>query len=247
MTIFISIVSILLIACISTLFHETGHFLIAKAFNFSISEFSVGMGPKILQKEKNGITYSLRVLPLGGFVSFPEQARENTRDMNKPSFPKFVVLIMGVIFNILLAIIFSIIVYLLKGNNFLEATSNSLILMKNVLGAIIHSLDMLLDINNYGSLISATTITNQLISTSSSIAETAIDILAIGVALNLGIALVNLLPLPILDGGQIVINAIELIIRKPIPAKIKDTVSRVCWILLMLFATFIYIRDILKL
>lgn len=247
MTIFISIVSIILIVFVSTLFHETGHFLAAKLFNYSIEEFSVGMGPKIFQKSKNGIKYSLRALPLGGFVRFPEQAQENKRDMGKPSFPKFVVLIMGVVFNILLAIIFSIIIFLIGGYNFFEAISNSIILMGNVCDSLMHSLNMLLDINNYGSLISATTITNDLISTSGSIAETAIYILTIGIALNLGVALVNLFPLPILDGGQIVINAIELIIRKNIPEKIKSAISSVCWIAVILFGLFLYVRDIMNL
>ena len=51
-------------------FHESGHFLAAVLQKIKVSGFSIGFGPALLKKEINGITYSLRSLPLGGFVSF---------------------------------------------------------------------------------------------------------------------------------------------------------------------------------
>lgn len=247
MTMFISIISMIFILAISVIVHETGHFLVAKKFNYSIEEFSIGMGPKILQKEKNGITYSLRALPLGGYVRFPETVNDGKRNFNAPSLSKFLVAIMGVVFNILLAILLLLIVFLLYGNNFFEALVKTANGMAAAFDSIIQSFYIFFDINSYGSVISATTLTNQIISNSSSITETIIDILAIGWSINIGLAIINLFPLPILDGGQIIINAIELIMRKPIPTKIKDNIGRVCGILLILFACFIYVRDILNL
>ena len=50
--------------------HELGHFMFAKKFKVAINEFSIGMGPKLFSKKgKDGVMYSLRLLPLGGFVS----------------------------------------------------------------------------------------------------------------------------------------------------------------------------------
>ena len=51
--------------------HELGHFLAARACGVGILEFSIGMGPKIFSKKskKSGTLYSLRLLPIGGYVS----------------------------------------------------------------------------------------------------------------------------------------------------------------------------------
>lgn len=49
--------------------HELGHFIFAKRHNVLCYEFSIGMGPKIWSKKKGETTYSLRAIPIGGFVS----------------------------------------------------------------------------------------------------------------------------------------------------------------------------------
>lgn len=49
--------------------HELGHFATAKYFGMPVTEFAIGMGPKIFSLKKNETTYSIRVLPLGGFVN----------------------------------------------------------------------------------------------------------------------------------------------------------------------------------
>jgi regulator of sigma E protease len=49
--------------------HELGHFIMAKAFKVYCFEFSIGFGPKIFSKRKGETYYSLRALPIGGYVS----------------------------------------------------------------------------------------------------------------------------------------------------------------------------------
>ena len=51
--------------------HELGHFVVARLCGVKILEFAIGMGPKILSRKskKSGIRYSLRLLPIGGFVN----------------------------------------------------------------------------------------------------------------------------------------------------------------------------------
>lgn len=51
--------------------HELGHFLAARRFGVPILEFAIGMGPKLFSKKsrKSGTVYSIRILPIGGFVS----------------------------------------------------------------------------------------------------------------------------------------------------------------------------------
>ena len=49
--------------------HELGHFATAKYFGMPVSEFAIGMGPKIFSVRKGETVYSIRILPLGGFVN----------------------------------------------------------------------------------------------------------------------------------------------------------------------------------
>ena len=59
-------------------FHEMGHFLAAKVQGIRINDFSIGFGPKLLGfQDRDGVTYSFRLFPLGGFVSFPEGIEED--------------------------------------------------------------------------------------------------------------------------------------------------------------------------
>ena len=91
-------------------FHESGHFLAAVLQKIKVSGFSIGFGPALLKKEINGITYSLRSLPLGGFVSFPDEETDslvqpNDPDLlkNRPIHQRAIVISAGVIANLLLA------------------------------------------------------------------------------------------------------------------------------------------------
>jgi len=49
-------------------FHELGHFIFAKRSGILCREFAIGFGPKILAFNKNETTYTIRLLPLGGYV-----------------------------------------------------------------------------------------------------------------------------------------------------------------------------------
>ena len=62
------IITLLILGLIITL-HEFGHFATAKYFKMPVSEFSIGMGPIIYSKKVEDTKYSLRAIPIGGFVS----------------------------------------------------------------------------------------------------------------------------------------------------------------------------------
>ena len=68
--------------------HELGHYTFARIFHVTIEEFAMGMGPKILSKvsKKTNIRYSLRLFPIGGFVSMPgddDESRKQPHQNNK--------------------------------------------------------------------------------------------------------------------------------------------------------------------
>ncbi len=64
------------------------------------------------------------------------------------------------------------------------------------------------------------------------------------IALNLGV--MNLLPIPALDGGRIFMIIVEAIIRRPIPQKYESVVHLIGFILLMGLTVFVFINDIIK-
>lgn len=105
--------------------HEAGHYTAGKLLGFGITEFSVGLGPKLLSRRlRSGEEISLRALPLGGYCAFVGEddqlspggnaVGEETKrpqaafDEQKP-WKRIVVLLMGPMFNLLSAFVFSFI------------------------------------------------------------------------------------------------------------------------------------------
>lgn len=90
-------------------FHELGHFIAAKKSGVYVDEFALGMGPNIFSFKKKETTYTLRILPIGGYVSManeenPELKLPKERILaNKKFYQKILVLTMGIIFNFILA------------------------------------------------------------------------------------------------------------------------------------------------
>ena len=90
--------------------HEAGHFLAATWQGIRVSGFSVGFGPVLLERQRRGVQFALRAIPLGGFVSFPDDDEDSTipaddPDLlrNRPLPQRALVIAAGVLANLLLA------------------------------------------------------------------------------------------------------------------------------------------------
>lgn len=65
----LGILTFILVFGIIVVVHEFGHFYFAKKSGILVREFAIGMGPKIFAHiGKDGTTYTIRILPLGGYV-----------------------------------------------------------------------------------------------------------------------------------------------------------------------------------
>ena len=86
MSIFITLIAALIVFSAVIAIHEFGHFTVAKLCGIQVNEFSIGMGPALWKKIYKGTQYSLRALPVGGYVALegeesPEsQQAEAARD-----------------------------------------------------------------------------------------------------------------------------------------------------------------------
>ncbi|HJN35936.1 MAG: RIP metalloprotease RseP [Prochlorococcus sp.] len=90
--------------------HEAGHFLAATAQGIHVNGFSIGFGPALIKRQRRGVTYAIRALPLGGFVSFPDddedsEIPEDDPDLlkNRPLPQRALVISAGVLANLMLA------------------------------------------------------------------------------------------------------------------------------------------------
>ena len=64
-----TLVTFIIVFGIIVVVHEYGHLFFAKRAGILVREFSIGMGPKIFAHQaKDGTFYSIRILPLGGYV-----------------------------------------------------------------------------------------------------------------------------------------------------------------------------------
>ena len=97
--------------------HEFGHFALAKLTGIRVEEFSLGMGPQIIGRQKGETLYSIRVLPLGGYCKLTGENFEENEDVpiekrfdQKPLWARMAVIVSGSLMNFLLAaVIFALI------------------------------------------------------------------------------------------------------------------------------------------
>lgn len=105
-------------------FHELGHFIFAKRAGVYVYEFSIGMGPQIFKhkSKKDETIYSIRLFPIGGFVQMAgeeievdESVPKEKRMQEKKWYQRLLIMIAGVMFNFIMAIVLLFIVAIVDG------------------------------------------------------------------------------------------------------------------------------------
>ncbi len=337
MIVFYILISILVFGFLIFI-HELGHFLFAKKFGVAITEFSLGMGPKIFSKKgKDGIAYSLRLFPIGGFVSMvgEDEESDNPNAFNKkPACQRFIITAAGAIMNLLVGTVIMIILTSTNprfgttkiGEFSTDATSNQYLMLEDEIvkvgntrvhtaselsyeimrkgyepitltiirngseividnvefpkissdGIVFGSMDFLvygedrtfsaivknsyysckstikmiwdslfdLITGRYGmEQVSGPIGVTGAITNAAKTSTYSLFYLVVVISMNLGIF--NLLPIPALDGGSLLLLIVEMIIRKPIPQKIEYGIKAIGFILLMGFAIIISFKDVI--
>ena len=93
MSVFITLLAALFVFSAVIAIHEFGHFAVAKLCGIQVNEFSIGMGPALWKTVRKGTQYTLRALPVGGYVALegeesPEsQQAEAARDRQEEAAP----------------------------------------------------------------------------------------------------------------------------------------------------------------
>ena len=122
-TVLYAVVSALVALGILIVFHELGHFLVAKKTGVGVLTFSLGFGPKIFGKKVGETEYLVSAFPLGGYVKMvgedPEQEVQevdNERSFSNQSLTKrFAIVAAGPVFNFILSILVFTLIFVFFG------------------------------------------------------------------------------------------------------------------------------------
>ena len=94
--------------------HELGHFSMAKLFKVYVMEFSIGFGPTIFKKKTKETQYSIRILPLGGYVAMFGESEDAPKEIVVPKersllgvakWKRAIIMSAGIILNFILAFV----------------------------------------------------------------------------------------------------------------------------------------------
>lgn len=103
--------------------HEGGHFVAARLMKIKVNEFSIGMGPKLIQFKKGDTKYTLRLILFGGYCAM-EGESEDSDDENsfakKKVWQRFFVVVAGALMNLILG--FLVIAIMLSSGGLIGTT-----------------------------------------------------------------------------------------------------------------------------
>lgn len=221
--------------------HELGHFLFCKLFNIPAPIFSIGFGPTLVSRNYKGTDFKLSLIPLGGYVQIgnPEELNNTSSQdgshevdilKSKPLYKGVLVLLGGIIFNLLFA--YTISIGLSIGNklpknliHILSSDKNICINEKNTISEKIKtgfSMTNMLIEKTYNGIISLfrerkfnqlSGIVGILNGGMNAANSNFGSFLFFFIMISINLALGNLLPLPILDGGQILMLLLARIFK----------------------------------
>lgn len=233
--------------------HEAGHFIVAKLCKVKVNEFSIGFGKIIWKKQGKETLYTIRLIPLGGFVQMEGETEEFTdkRAFSNVSIPKRIAIISaGAIVNIVFGIIVYFILVSTIGIQFADPAKDTFlnriyyggIQTKEFIISLLESIKMLftsgLSVENMTGPVGISQIVVQ--------TTTFINYIYILSIISVSLGVTNLLPIPALDGGKIIILLIEAIRKKKIKTETELTIILVGFSILIAISLYVTCNDIIR-
>lgn len=221
--------------------HEGGHFVVAKLCKVKVNEFSIGFGPAILKKQGKETLYALRLIPLGGFVSMEGEEGESKeeRSFSNASIPKRIAIVAaGAIVNI----VFGLIVYFILVLIVYNSASIAFRATGEFILSIGESLKMIFTGNVGVDDLTGPVGISEVVSRTTNI----INYLSILAIISVSLGVTNLLPIPALDGGKILILIIEAIRRKPLKQETELQIQLIGFSILIALSLVVTYNDIIR-
>ena len=221
--------------------HEGGHFLVARACKVNVKEFSIGFGPTIFSKKGNFTKYSIRLIPFGGFVDMVGEAERKDEEgsFSKASvWNRILIVAAGAIVNIIFALILFFILALITKNNFSEALNKTGRFFVSVIESLVELFRGNVSLNQMAGPIGISEI---IVKT-----DTIYNFIYLISLISISLGVTNLLPIPALDGGRILILILEAIRRKPLKEEIETKIQMMGFLLIITLAIIISFNDIIR-
>ena len=235
------------------LIHEGGHFLVAKLCKVKVKEFSIGFGKIIWQKQGKETKYAIRLIPLGGFVSMEgeDEESEDKRSFSKASvWKRMAIVFAGATVNILFGILVYFLLVATVGIQFVNPENdtiwNRIYSGAKGTGTFIVGVAESIKILFTGGL-SADQMVG-IVGISDIVTQTSgfIDYLSLLAVISVSLGVTNLLPIPALDGGKILILLIEIIRRKPMKLETEAKIQLLGFSILIALSIFVTYNDIMR-
>ena len=214
--------------------HEGGHFLIARLCKVKVNEFAIGFGKTIWQKQGKETKYTLRLIPLGGFCSMEGEDEESDDEgsFSKASvWKRMAIVVAGAVVNILFGIIVYFILVSTVGIQFVDPARDT-IFNRIYYGGQATGTFILSIFDSIKMLFTGGVSTDQMVGIvgiSEVVVQTSgiINYLHLLAVISVSLGVTNLLPIPALDGGKIIILLIEIIRRKPMKIETEAKIQLV--------------------
>ena len=233
--------------------HEGGHFLVAKLCKVKVNEFAIGFGKTIWQKQGKETKYAIRMIPLGGFVSMEGEVESSDVEgsFSKASvWKRMAIVVAGATVNILFGIIAYFILMSTVGIQFVDPAKDTF-LNRMYYGALGTWEFILMLFESIKVLFTGGLSADQMVGIvgiSEVVATTAgfVNYIYLLAVISISLGITNLLPIPALDGGKILILLIEVIRRKPIKPETEATIQLLGFSILLTLTIFVTYNDIIR-
>jgi len=257
------IVYTVLILGILVFAHEFGHFFAAKCCGIKVKEFALGMGPLIFKKQGAETLYSIRVFPLGGYCSM--QGEDNKDDdleedydpkrsfNNKALWQQAIVLVAGPAMNVVVGLFIAILLsFMVNYSHIAEGGMEMIVKIIEkglelgiyMVKALYESLLMLFSGQVGMDALSGPVGIGVMVGEA---ANEGIKTLLYFISFfSMNLAVMNLLPLPALDGGRLLFTLLKAVTKGKWLEKIEASFNFIGLALLLMLMLFITFNDIWK-
>ncbi len=245
-----AIFAFICILSLVVLVHEFGHFLAARRVGVPVYEFSIGfpLSPRIVKLFRHRETeFTLRLLPLGGFVSFSNEDDEEAEKLFSASrASRALIMSGGSFFNLVFAFLLFFSAFMAgEGMSLLSAASASMQTIGSVASETIHLLFNLFTgsagMENMSGPVGIAVLAGQAASGGW------VNLLFFTGFLSLSLGIMNMLPFPGLDGGQMMMLLIEAVRNKPVSVRAHQIINLAGIMLFIVLSLFVTWQDISKL
>lgn len=230
---------VLLLIGLVILAHETGHFFAARMAKMPVAIFSIGFGPALWRLKRGETEYRLSLIPLGGYV-LPAVENEDEFFSIDPD-KRIAMTLGGPLASVILPfLIFAVVNSISSGLSFNSILFKPAVQVSTVLYKMLISLPLLFAKGNQLS-----GIVGIVVQGGSFIGGNAIKAANFTALLSLNLALLNILPFPVLDGGKIVLYLLEKIHKSFV--RLHLPLAMAGWLILAGLMIYVTIIDIGKL